>query len=149
VPMADALGAVVIASVLTGTLADSLSLKLVIWVPTGFLVGQLLWSAVGWPASYFVVTTERVLLITGFFRRKVEMIPLGQLVNMSFERSFTGRVLGFGSFIDGSGGRGRVICEHVPYPEQLYLEICGMLFPSGDDRSEGDQKYGEDDSSED
>jgi hypothetical protein len=149
VPVADAVGAVVIAVALTGTLAHSLPLILVIWVPTGFLVGQLLWTAAGWPVNYFVVTTERVLLITGFFHRKVEMIPLGQLVNMSFERSFSGRVLGFGSFIDGSGGRGKVICEHVPYPEQLYLEICGMLFPSADDQSDGDQRHGEDDLSED
>jgi hypothetical protein len=149
VPMADAVGAIVIAVALTGTLADSLPLKLVIWVPTGFLVGQLLWTAVCWPVNYFVVTNERVLLTTGLFPRKVEMMPLGQLVNMSFERSFSGHVLGFGSFIDGSGGRGKVICEHVPYPEQLYLEICGMLFPSGDDQSDGDRRNGEDDSSED
>jgi hypothetical protein len=140
VSMADAVGAVVIASALTGTVAHSSSFKLVIWVPTAFLVGLLLWTAISWPVTYFVVTTQRVLLISGFFRTKVRMIPLGQLVNMTYERSFAGRLLGFGSFVDGSGGRDRVIFEHVPYPEQLYLLICAMLFPTGAD--EDDDYYG-------
>jgi Bacterial PH domain len=144
VPMADAVGAVAIALALTGTLAHSSSLKLVIWVPTAFLVGQFLWTAIGRPADYFVVTNERVLLISGMLRRKVSMIPLGQLVNMNFERSFFGRLLGFGSLIDGSGGRDRVICEHVPYPEQIYLQICGMLFPASVDQGDDDHSTGPD-----
>jgi hypothetical protein len=137
VPAADAAGAVAIALALTGTLAHSSSFKLVIWVPTALLVGQLLWTAIGWPVEYVVVTPERMLLISGTLRRKVSMIPLGQLVNIKFERSFAGRLLGYGSFIDGSGGRDKVICEHVPYPEQLYLEICGMLFPTSADHGDG------------
>jgi Bacterial PH domain len=136
VPMADAVGAVAIALTLTGTLARSSSLKLVIWVPTAFLVGQLLWTAIDRPVDYLVITNERVLLTSGMLRRRVKMIPLGQLVNLNFERSFFGRLLGFGSLIDGSGGRDRVICDHVPYPEQVYLQICGMLFPASVDQSE-------------
>jgi len=30
--------------------------------------------------------------------------------------------------------------DHIPYPEQLYLEICGMLFPSSaSEAAEGSQ----------
>jgi hypothetical protein len=149
VSMADAVGAVAIAVALTGTVAHSSSFNLVIWVPTAFLGAQFLWTAIGWPVNYFVVTNERVLLLSGFFPRKVRMIPLGQLVSMTYERSFAGRLLGFGKFIDASGGRDRVIFEHVPYPEQLYLLICGMLFPAGVDEDDDDHGHRGDDWPED
>lgn len=138
VPAADAVGAVVIALALTGVLAHSLSLKLVIWVPTGLLVAQLIWAALGSSVGYLAITNERVLQTSGLLRRKVTMIPIGQLVNMNFERTLPGRVLGYGSFVDGSGGGHRVLCEHVPYPEQLYLLICEQLYPGSADDGEDD-----------
>jgi hypothetical protein len=29
--------------------------------------------------------------------------------------------------------------EYIPYPEQLYLLVCGMLFPSGAEEAEADE----------
>jgi hypothetical protein len=49
---------------------------------------------------------------------------------MSFQRSTLGRILGFGEFILESAGQDQAlrIVDHLPYPEQLYLEVCGLIF---------------------
>src|ERR1039457_3770353 len=52
-----------------------------------------------WWDSYFVVTSQRLLEVKGVATRKVLMMPLKQVTDMSFERSALGRVLGYGKFI--------------------------------------------------
>jgi hypothetical protein len=45
-------------------------------------------------------------------------------------------MLGFGEFIVESAGQDQAlrVIDHIPYPEQLYLEVCEMLFGSSDDQ---------------
>jgi hypothetical protein len=83
--------------------------------------------------DYFVITTERLLLTTGLLTRKVAMMPLSKVTDMSFQRSFGGRILGYGELIVESAGQNQALdhVPYIPYPEQLYLLVCGMLFPSG------------------
>jgi len=150
VPAAEALGSVVVALIVGGALANSLSLKVIIWVPAIFLVLQALWATVNWSAFYFVVTTERVLLIRGFGGRVVEMTPLIDLRNMRFEhisdspwwtnyRAFSALPWpDYGAFYLGGGGRSQKLFDYVPYPEQLFLLISGLLFPSSVDEEERD-----------
>jgi hypothetical protein len=59
---------------------------------------------------------------------------------MSFRRSFPGRLLGYGEFIVESASQDQALrnIEYIPYPEQLYLLVCGMLFPSSADDAEDD-----------
>jgi len=77
------------------------------------------------------VTSRRIMLTSGLFTRKVAMMPLGKVTDMSFQRSFAGRVLGYGDFIIESAGQDQALrtVDHIPYPEQLYLEVCEMLWP--------------------
>ena len=77
------------------------------------------------------------LLSPGVLTRKVAMMPLTKVTDMSFQRSFAGRLLGFGEFIVESAGQDQALrnIDHIPYPEQLYLEVCGMLFGSDDQTS--------------
>ena len=53
---------------------------------------------------------------------------------MTFQRSFLGRMLGYGTFILESAGQDQALStvDHIPYPEQLYLEVCALIFPSKD-----------------
>jgi hypothetical protein len=57
---------------------------------------------------------------------------------MSFRRSFGGRLLGYGEIIVESAGQNQALdrVEYIPYPEQLYLLVCGMLFPSSSEDAE-------------
>jgi hypothetical protein len=50
---------------------------------------------------------------------------------MSFRRSAMGRVFGYGEFIVESAEQGQALrsVNFLPYPEQLYLQVCDLLFP--------------------
>jgi uncharacterized membrane protein YdbT with pleckstrin-like domain len=101
------------------------------------LFGWMIWNVVNWAVDYFVVTSHRILLTSGVFTRKVAMMPLTKVTDMSFQRTFSGRMLGYGEFIVESAGRDQALrtIDHIPYPEQLYLEVCGMLFGAEDESS--------------
>jgi hypothetical protein len=139
-PSAQALGGLLIAGIVTATLVHGL-LATIIWVAWLLLFLRLVWKVINWSVDYFVVTSERLLLTTGFLTRKVNMMPLSKVTDMSFKRTFPGRLLGYGEFIVESAGQDQALrnVEFIPYPEQLYLLICGMLFPSSAPDAEDDE----------
>jgi uncharacterized membrane protein YdbT with pleckstrin-like domain len=103
---------------------------LVIWIAWAVVVVRLLVKIFEWADTYFVVTSQRMLLQTGLVTKKVNMMPLSKVTDMSFQRSSLGRILGYGEFILESAGQDQAlrIVDHLPYPEQLYLEVCGLIF---------------------
>jgi uncharacterized membrane protein YdbT with pleckstrin-like domain len=132
------LGGLIVAGVLTATvLHGNGALVTVVWVAWLVLFVRMIWKAVNWAVDFFVVTSHRILLTSGLLTRKVAMMPLTKVTDMSFQRTFAGRVLGFGEFIIESAGQDQALrnIDHIPYPEQLYLEVCGMLFGTGDQAS--------------
>jgi uncharacterized membrane protein YdbT with pleckstrin-like domain len=136
-PSAQALGGLLAAGLITTMVIHGLLAK-IIWILWGVLLLRLIWKILNWAVDYFVVTTERLLLTTGFFTRRVAMMPLTKVTDMSFKRTFSGRLLGYGEFIVESAGQDQALrnVEYIPYPEQLYLLVCGMLFPSSAEDAE-------------
>jgi uncharacterized membrane protein YdbT with pleckstrin-like domain len=138
-PIALVVGGLVLAALLSELIGRHSGVALlVIWVAWLVLFAYLIGKAVDWSVNYFVVTSQRMLLTSGFVTRKVAMMPLVKVTDMSFQRSFQGRLLGYGTFILESAGQDQAlrIVDHLPYPEQLYLEVCGLIFPGKPD--EGD-----------
>jgi uncharacterized membrane protein YdbT with pleckstrin-like domain len=130
----QALGGLLLAGLLSATVVNgNHGFLLAIWILWAVLLLRLIWKAVNWAVDYFVITTERLLLTTGLLTRKVAMMPLTKVTDMSFQRSFGGRLLGYGELIVESAGQNQALdhVPYIPYPEQLYLLVCGMLFPSG------------------
>jgi membrane protein YdbS with pleckstrin-like domain len=103
---------------------------LIIWLLWAILLVRLAWKVIQWLLTYFVITSQRLLLAKGFPTRKVDMMPLTKVTDMSFNRSPTGQLLGFGEFVVESAGQDQALrhIEYLPYPEQLYLEVCGLIF---------------------
>ena len=103
---------------------------LIIWILWGLVFLRLVWKVFEWGETYFVVTSQRFILATGLVTRQVKMMPLAKVTDMTFERSATGRILGYGEFILESAGQNPALerIKHLPYPEQLYLEVCGLIF---------------------
>src|ERR1700690_1315761 len=138
-PIALVVGGLVLAGVLTEFIGRHSGIALlVIWVAWLGLLGFLVGRAIDWSVNYFVVTSKRMLLTSGFFTRKVAMMPLSKVTDMAFQRSFQGPLLGYGQFILESAGQDQAlrIVDHLPYPEQLYLEVCGLIFPGDPDESD-------------
>jgi uncharacterized membrane protein YdbT with pleckstrin-like domain len=94
-----------------------------------------------WQATYFTVTDMRMILVSGFVVRKVAMMPLAKVTDMSFQRSALGRLLGYGEFIVESAGEEQTLrtIDFLQYPEQLYLEVCGLVFPGAVAETQQDQ----------
>ena len=111
---------------------------LVIWILWGIVFLRLAVKALEWAETYFVVTSTRFLLAEGIVTRKVKMMPLSKVTDMSFQRSAMGRILGYGEFIVESAGQDQALRNvgFLPYPEQLYLEVCGLIFGDNEDSSD-------------
>jgi uncharacterized membrane protein YdbT with pleckstrin-like domain len=137
-PVAETLGGLALAGLISTIAHLETSVLLAVWLAWLVLVIRLLFRIYQWLEDYFVVTSARLLLATGVFSKKVNMMPLTKVTDMRFERSLTGRVFGYGTFIVESAGQDQALrnINHLPYPEQLYIEVCGLIFKdpgSGDD----------------
>jgi uncharacterized membrane protein YdbT with pleckstrin-like domain len=128
-PVLEVLVGLAIAGWLSNEVHNGIAL-LVIWVLWGLLFLRLAVKVFEWTETYFVVTSQRFLLATGLVVKKVNMMPLTKVTDMSFQRSTMGRILGYGEFILESAGQDQALnrVDHLPYPEQLYLEVCGLIF---------------------
>ena len=110
---------------------------LIVWLLAFSLLGEFLWACVDWSISYFVVTTDRMLVTSGIGTRRVSETPLDSARDADFYRTKLGRLLGYGAFVFPSASKAMTIVDFLPYPEQLYLEMRGIIYPSsmrlGDD----------------
>lgn len=134
-PAAELIAGLVVAGVVTNTIAagNNLAVNLVWWAWL-ILLMRFTWKLVDWAVEYLVITKTRILFATGMITRKIAMMPLAKVTDMSFQRSLAGRMLGYGEFIFESAGQDQALrtIHYIPYPESLYLEVMSMIFPSED-----------------
>jgi len=102
----------------------------VIWLGWLALLLRLIYRIVEWRTDWFVATNKRVLLTYGVFTRKVAMMPLLKVTDMSYNRSILGRVVGYGEFVLESAGQDQALrtVSYQPRPDELYEEICQEIF---------------------
>ena len=129
-PVALALAGLAVAGLLSTITRLDGAILLVIWLAWLILLIRLLYKIYVWLEDYFVVTSQRLLL--AHWRQSgnlFNMMPLTKVTDMRFERSAMGRLLGYGTFIVESAGQDQALrkIDHLPYPEQLYLEVCGLI----------------------
>lgn len=115
-----------------------------VWSATCFYLG---WALLSWWFTRFVITNKRLMLVHGIVMRQVDMMPMGKVTDMRYERSVPGRLLGFGAFIMESAGKDQALSRvaFISRPDWLYREICTMLFtpdlvalaPADDDDGSG------------
>jgi membrane protein YdbS with pleckstrin-like domain len=140
-PIALVLLGLVAAGWLSGTVAHGNGTALLViwlvWVALLLWLGVKIWD---WAVNYFVVTSQRLLKAEGVIVRKVGMLPLAKVTDMSFQRTTIGRLLGYGEFIVESAGQDQALrnVKFIPYPEQLYLEVCGLIFKDEEPRDASD-----------
>jgi hypothetical protein len=136
-PVAWAVLGLVAAAVLSDTLfRHSSTLTWILWAAWGLIFLRFIWAALNWAFDYFVVSSHRFIEISGVFTRKIAFMPLVKVTDMTFNRSVPGRLLGYGTFILESAGQDQALStvDHIPYPEQLYLEVLSLIFkPNNED----------------
>lgn len=129
--------ACVAASVLTA-ITDSGALVLsAAWGICAIIFLYLIARLAEWLYAYFVVTDTRLIFITGLIARKVITVPLREIHDIEVRQSLIGRFIDYGTFIAEPSRVGYRMprMNYMPYPEQLFLEVAGLLFPDGIENS--------------
>jgi membrane protein YdbS with pleckstrin-like domain len=103
------------------------TLLLAAWIG---LAARAVWRVGQWHEDWFVVTDRRLLVRSGLFTRRLSMMPLIKVTDLSFARPPIGRLLGYGEIVIESAGQDQALrrIRHLPNPDELYLEICDLLF---------------------
>ena len=72
-----------------------------------------------------------MIVAKGILSRRTEMMPIARMTNIGLRRSITGRVIGYGELIVESGGNERSArrVPYIPYPDQVYQELAGVIPP--------------------
>ena len=130
----ETLGALILAGVLTGFVHNSTAVT-VIWVGFLMVASRLAFKVFEWSDEFFAVTKVRAMLVHGILTRRVDMMPLSKVTDLTVDRSILGRMLGYGTIVLESAGQDQALSkvEYVPEPESIYLDISAVAFGHGDD----------------
>lgn len=102
----------------------------VLWWAWFLVAGRAAWYLLEWRQAWFVATNRRLLLAYGFVTRRIAMMPLSKVTDLSYNRSPLGRLLGYGEFVLESAGQDQAL-RRVPWvrnPDRVYRLICTELF---------------------
>jgi len=126
----QAVGLVVLAGVLSVLGRTSPGIQWFAWwvLLTAVLRFAFVWGE--WFVERFVVTDMRVIITSGIITRKVAMMPLVKVTDMTYERSVMGQMLGYGTFIVESAGQDQALSRinFLPRPDRLYIQVAELLF---------------------
>jgi len=102
----------------------------VVWLAWFVLLLWTFWRLLEWRHDWFVATDKRLILTYGLITRRVAMMPLTKVTDMSYSRSIPGRLLGYGQFIMESAGQDQALhnINWVPDPDRTYRAICAEMF---------------------
>jgi len=135
-PLATASGGL-LAAITASVVSNGIGIpELVVWILAGLLILRFIWAAYNWSLQEMVITDRRFLLISGIMNRRVASTELPDLKKRTFERSFAGRILGYGTYRIGPDAPGQLVINYIPYPEQLDLELTSLAYKHEKNKSD-------------
>jgi hypothetical protein len=116
------------------------------YLPSSLVVDNLTWYAglvavlrltvliALWWVERIVITDKRVMLAKGILTHNIGMMPLSKVTDLTFERTMTGRMMGYGTMIIESAGQIQALnrIDFMPQPEEIYEALAELIF--GDKR---------------
>ena len=140
-PVALAILGLIVALWLSASLsANAMPVGDLVWWLWFALAGRAIFCLWEWRREWFIATDRRLLLVYGFIVRKVDMMPLGKVTDMTYHRTVPGRILGYGTFVLESAGQDQALSnlQFIPRPDQTYKAIIAEIFhKAGDEVIEG------------
>ena len=115
------------------------------WATWIAVAAWAVWQVFEWRHTRVVVTSKRIMLFEGFITRRVSMMPLSKVTDMSYDLTVLGRILGYGHFVLESAGQDQALSsiDFVPDPDGHYQDIIGQIFGL-EDEDEPDDEHGHD-----
>lgn len=107
--------------------ADAANIVFILWL---VVLARGIYLVIEWRDSWFGATHRRLVLIHGLITRKVAMMPLEKVTDMSYARSPMGQLFGYGEFVLESAGQEQALrsVTFIPSPDQLYRTLLGTMF---------------------
>jgi membrane protein YdbS with pleckstrin-like domain len=148
-PVASAAAGLVLALAVDSFLPASLGFVAnVFWWAWFGLVGRAIWKVLERRHDWLVATDKRLILTYGLITRKVAMMPLTKVTDMSYNRSPLGRLLGYGTFVMESAGQDQALhtVGWVADPDHTYRAMCAEIFgidnaERGPDPDQHDERF--------
>jgi hypothetical protein len=93
-----------------------------------FLLG-FLWRGWEWWLDRIFVTEKRIFEVSGLLTRKVASMPLGNLTDMTYQRSLWGRILGYGELIVETAGQAQALSRiaYLSNPDEFYRAVTALV----------------------
>jgi uncharacterized membrane protein YdbT with pleckstrin-like domain len=109
----------------SSVVVDNLTFYLALAAVIRFTVKVILW----W-IERIIITDKRVMLAQGIITHKVGMMPLSKVTDLTFERTLSGRMLGYGTIIVESAGQIQALNQinYMPRPEEIYEALSELIF---------------------
>ena len=94
------------------------------------LILKKIYQVAEWRYDRFIATDKRLMLTSGLITRKVGMMPLFKVTDMSYQLTLPGRLFRYGRFILESAGQDQALrqIDWVPHPDRNYRVICAVIF---------------------
>ncbi|MDQ4010332.1 MAG: PH domain-containing protein [Actinomycetota bacterium] len=105
-------------------------LQSILWYLAVAAVLRLAWKVLEWWIEMIVITDKRFLISSGIFVTKISMMPITKVTDLSYLRSFGGRVLGYGTLRVESAGQKQDLerVDYLPKPEATFDAISELIF---------------------
>ena len=130
--LAETFAVVIVAFVLSQLLGgdDLWLLQSVLWYLAVFAVLRFAWKVLEWWVELIVITDKRFLITSGIIVTKISMMPITKVTDMSYLRSFAGRLLGYGTLRVESAGQKQDLerVSYLPKPEATFDAISELIF---------------------
>jgi hypothetical protein len=131
---------------LNDMIQSALALGLVValqrYLPSSMVIDNLTWYAglvvvvrltilvALWWVERIVITDKRVMISQGILTHNIGMMPLTKVTDLTFRRTFTGRLMGYGTMVIESAGQIQALNEidFMPQPEEIYEALTELIF---------------------
>ena len=130
-PVVTTVVALVLASLAVAKVGDRAQIVVDVVTLAALAVAlRLVWRWVEWRRDWFVVTDERLLLAFGVVTRRVAIMPLTKVTDMSYNVSVLGRLMGYGEFVFESAGQDQALhkVSFLGHSQYLFAVLSNELF---------------------
>jgi Bacterial PH domain len=81
-----------------------------------------------WWLERVILTTRRVLVVSGIAYRQAATIPLVKVTDITYTRSSGGMMFGYGKFVVAAGENQELVLSYITRPERFYIVMSKLLF---------------------
>ncbi len=129
-PILTSVVVLVLVALLSSQAGDASNLRLVFFLIWLWFAIRAVLRVADWWVRWFVITDKRVMQAQGVIDRKIGMLPLARVTDMSYTKPFWGRIFRYGRFVFESAGQDQALreIEYVRHPDVTYGTIIRELF---------------------